>query len=643
MSGRYQLIYTAATLLFLSAQNFLSGQDGWDHYAGDGFQRYSSLDQIDANNVSQLQILWRKSGIDSQLADAFPGVTLGSYLRSTPIIMDGVIYASNALGLVEAWDAGTGATIWVQQPPAPDEITGQSNRGIEFWSSGSDRRIISTRGEYLYALDADSGNPVQGFGTDGRMLLTRPGGERFGSGSGPVVVGDVIVIAGLRGGDGDRSRLMERESDDVTGYHVRTGEHLWTFHVVPEEGEFGFETWENESWRYSGDLGAWCCLTADEALGHVYLPLTANSGSMWGGFRPGDNLFTNSLVALNAATGERVWHFQMIHHGLWESDNIGPPILGEITVDGRNVQAVMVTNKNGFLYVFDRVTGEPVWPIEERPVPITPSVPGEAVSPTQPFPTRPAPFDQQGITEDDLIDFTPELRANALEFVQDYVLGPLYTPPTLVGDGPGEKKGTIQVPGSWGSANWHGQAFDPETGIFYVVSHTLPGVAGVAPRGDAEGTMEYIRVAPSPLEGPNGLPFLKPPYGRITAIDLNTGEHLWQIPNGDGPIDHPLLRDLDLPPLGYSSRPVPLVTGSLLFLGEGSDVTGGTRGEHQWGTMFRAYDKLTGEIIWETDVGAGTPSGPMTYMHEGRQHIIVPLGDRSTNPGWAVFGLRPAA
>ncbi len=638
-------VIAALTLGFLATGALsAAAQEGWTHYAGDTFQRYSALDQIDAGNVRSLEVVWRRPGLDPVFTRDYPDLQPNNYHKTTPILVDGVMYASNAVGLVEAWDPATGRTIWRQPPRSSEEVGGQSTRGVEYWSDGRDRRIISVRGEYLYALDAITGEPSRGFGIgeSGRVYLTREGPDalRFGWGSGPVVVGDVIVVAGLRGGAGDRSLVMEREPEDITGYDVRTGELLWTFHVVPREGEYGTETWGNDSWSFAGDLGSWCCLTADHELGYVYVPLSANSGSMWGGFRPGDNLFTNSLVALDARTGRRAWHFQMVHHGVWEFDNMGAPVLGDFTVDGRRVQAVMMTNKNAFLYVLDRVTGEPVWPIEERAVPQSPRVPGEQLSPTQPFPTKPAPFDRQGITEDDLIDFTPELRADALEFVQNYVLGPLYTPTTLVGDEPGEKRGTIHVPGSWGAANWHSAAFDPETGIFYVVSHTLPGVAGVAARADSvDGTMEYVRVAPSPIFGPHGLPLTKPPYGRITAIDLQTGEHAWMVANGDGPRNHPMLRDLNLPPLGYSSRPVPLVTASLLFLGEGSNVIGGTGGEYQWGTKFRAYDKSTGEVIWETDLGLGTTGGPMTYMHDGKQYIVVPVGDRQHPPEWIAFGL----
>lgn len=642
MSGKRHTLLSLIVGALLIAPLVAEGQTGWSHYQGDTFQRYSSLDLITADNVAELEVAWRRTGVAPGLRAAFPDLNLPAYHKATPILVDGVLYASNAVGLVEAWDPGTGATLWVQTVPSPEEVFGQSTRGVEFWASGSDRRIIALRGEYLYALDANTGRPIPSFGDNGRVLMTRdgPNAARFGDGSGPLVVGDVIIVAGIRGGAGDRSQVMEREADDITAWDVRTGAPRWTFHVVPQDDEFGVETWGENSWRFSGDLGAWCCLSADEDLGLVYIPLTANSGSMWGGFRRGDNLFTNTLVALRIETGELAWYYQMIHHGVWEYDNIGIPIPADLTIDGETVPVVMQTNKNAFVYVLNRETGRPIWPIPETPVPQDQKVPGEFLSPTQPIPSRPPPIDRQGISEDDLIDFTPELRQMALDFVEDYVLGGLFTPSSLVGEeGSGEKLGTIAVPGSWGSANWNSTAFDPELQMFFAATHTLPGIAGVAPATDPEATMENVRVAPSPIFMENGLPFLKPPYGRITAIDMKTGEEVWMKANGDGPRNHPLLADLDLPPLGYSSRPVPLVTSTLLFLGEGSDAFGGTDGEFQWGTHFRAYDKTTGDVVWETDLGIGTTGGPMTYVYEGKQYIVIPVGDRQTEPGWIALAL----
>jgi len=453
----------------------------------------------------------------------------------------------------------------------------------------------------------------------------------------PIVVGDVVVIGGVVDGAGD-SGMQWRGSapENVRGYDVRSGRLLWAFHVVPEEGEVGVDTWENDSWKYSGDLGSWCCLSADEDLGLVYVPFTAPTAAYYGGHRPGSNLFSNSLVAIDAATGERVWHFQMVHHDLWEYDTVGPATLGEITVDGRTIRAVIQPSKTGFLYVFDRETGEPVWPIEERPVPQS-DVPGEYTSPTQPFPTKPAPFGQIGITEDDLIDFTPELRRRALEVANTFVFGEIFTPPSVVSTAEGGKDGTLMLPGSWGAGNWNTGAFDPETGFYYAFDHAIPRVYRLEEATDSSSEMTYW--SPN-REAPyiDGIPLTKPPWGRITAIDLNSGEHVWAAANGDGLRDHPLLEDLDLPPLGFANRPAPLVTKALLFIGDGSDVFGGTQ-PNMWGPGFRAYDKATGQVLWQTELATGVTGAPMTYMFEGTQYIVVPIGSRDDPPEWVALGL----
>ena len=633
----------------------------WRYFGGDeAFTRYSPLDRIDRANVGDLEIVWRRPGVDPALREAFPDLRVNAYLRSTPVMIDGVLYAPNALGLLEAFDPATGETVWRQAPFAAtlEEVAGRSTRGAAYWADGAVRRLLLVRGGYLYSVDARTGRPAPAFGLadQGRVDLQwdHPLAGNFDWSAGPIVVGDVVVVAGTTGGAGDGGIVREAAPEDVRGFDVRTGELLWTFHVVPRAGDFGADTWGAGAGAYSGDLGSWCCLAADEALGHVYVPLSAPTGMVYGGHRPGDNLFSDSLVALDVATGERVWHFQMVHHDVWEYDTVGPPTLGDITVDGRRIRAVMQPSKTAFLYVFDRETGEPVWPIEERPVPQS-IVPGERTSPTQPFPTKPPPFDRQGVTVDDLIDFTPELRAAALEAVENLVLGPLFTPPWPRSDEPGGKLGTLTAPGGWGAGNWHTGAFDPETGIYYAVSHTMPTVWSVAPTTDEDATLawatpqgEELRV---PTPRPHGLPITKPPYGRITALDLNRGELAWMAPNGGGPRNHPRLRDLDLPPLGTPNRPAPLVTGSLLFLGEGSDAIIGTqRGDGdpsdpeqdqswRWGRTFRAYDKATGAVVWEQDLPAGTTGGPMTYLHEGRQYIVVAIGARGEIPEWVALAL----
>jgi quinoprotein glucose dehydrogenase len=450
------------------------------------------------------------------------------------------------------------------------------------------------------------------------------------------VVNDVIVVAGTVDGAGDSgAKWRGVASEDVRGYDVRSGELLWTFHAVPQEGEFGFDTWENDSARESGDLGAWCCLSADEDLGYVYVPFTAPTAAYYGGHRPGDNLYSNSLVAIDVTTGERVWHFQMVHHDVWEYDNVGPPVLGEINVDGRTIKAVMQANKTGWVYVFDRVTGEPVWPIEELPVPQS-GVPGEVMSPTQPFPTRPAPIASQGVSQADIIDF-PEVGQIARATVANFVIGPIFTPPSIASDEVGSTQGTLTLPGSWGSANWNTGAFDPVTGYYYGFANDIPRVyrLQLATQDDAE--MDYW--SPN-REAPyiDGIPLTKPPWGRITAIDMNRGEHVWQVANGDSLSDHRLLADLDLPTLGIASRPVALVTSTLLFIGEGSNLHGGIQ-PNMWGRMFKAYDKLTGELLWEMELPSATTGGPMSYMHGDKQYIVVALGSLGGAAEWVALGL----
>ena len=632
----------------------------WRYFGGDkAFTRYAPFDQIDRHNVDQLEIVWRRPAADPELLRAFPDLQPNAYLKSTPVIIEGVLYAPNAFGLLDAFDPATGETVW-RQPPfvaTEEEVAGRSTRGVAYWSDGTDQRLLLVRGEHLYALDPATGRRMPGFGLSdqGRADLhwDRPLAEQFSWSGGPIVVGDVVVVAGTTAGAGDGGVIREAAPEDVRGFDVRTGELLWTFHVVPHAGEFGADTWGDGSGDYSGDLGSWCCLTADETLGLVYVPLSAPTGVVYGGHRPGDNLFADSLVAIDAATGDRVWHFQMVHHDVWDYDTVGPPTLGEITVDGRRIKAVMQPSKTAFLYVFDRETGEPVWPIEERKVPQS-IAPGERTASTQPFPTQPPPFDLQGITVDDLIDFTPELRAEALEAVESLVLGPIFTPPWPQSGEADGKQGTLTVPGGWGAGNWHTGAFDPETGIYYAVSHTMPNVFSLASTTDnPDATLAWAspRETYVPTPRPHGLPITKPPYGRITALDLNRGELAWMAANGDGPRNHPLLRDLDLPPLGIPNRPAPLVTKTLLFLGEGSDAIIGTlRGEGspsdpeqdqswRWGTQFRAYDKATGDVIWETDLPAGTTGGPMTYMHEGRQYLVVAVGTRDEIPEWVALAL----
>ncbi|MEE2776738.1 MAG: PQQ-binding-like beta-propeller repeat protein [Acidobacteriota bacterium] len=622
-----------------------SAQQGeWTYFGGDrSFQRYSPLDQIRRDNVDSLRIAWRRNGLESELKEAYPDLRPNNNLRSTPIMVSGRLYAANSVGLLRALNPATGETIWAQQPFAPtlEEARATDMRGVDLWRDGSRQRLFFTRGEYLYSLDATTGELDGDFGDQGRVSLQYQdtlAGE-FAWTAGAIVVDGVVVVAGITAGAGDGGVVKEATPENIRGFDARTGRQLWTFNVVPRPGEAGNDTWGDGSWKYSGDLGSWCCLTADEELGYVYVQVTAPTAAYYGGHRPGDNLYSNSLVALEAKTGRRVWHFQMVHHDVWEWDTVGPATLGEITVDGRTIRAVMQPSKTGFLYVFDRATGEPVWPIEEREVPAS-TVPGEQLSPTQPFPTKPPPFDRQGFTEDDLIDFTPELRARALELVEPFILGPMFSPPSVRSTEAGGKQGTLTTPGWWGSGNWNTGAFDPETGLYYAVSHTWPTVYQLQ-RPEAEDATIDFRAASGTVPTLEGLPIVKPPYGRITAIDMNRGEIAWTTPNGNGPRNHPLLAGLHVGPLGVAGRGAPLVTKTLLFLGEGSDaipgISGGESGAS--GNTFRAFDKTTGEVVWEQELPAGVTSAPMTYLHEGRQYLVVAAGGEGHAAEWFAFTL----
>jgi glucose dehydrogenase len=642
-----------------------AGTGGWHTYGGDkAFTRYSPLDQINRDNVKNLQFVWHRTAVDQQLMDKFPDLSAPNYFRGTPIMVDGVLYAPNGVGLVEAFDAATGQTKWVQQPTEPTlkEAAGQSTRGVAYWRKDADERIVSVRGEYLYAMNARTGMPCRDFGENGRISLSRHTKDDalyFGW-PGPFVVNDVIVIGGNGGGKagsgyGDDGYDPKSQPEDIRGFDIHSGKLLWTFHILPHPGEPGYDTWGKGSAEYVGNMAAWASLTADEKLGYVYIPLTAPTASHYGGHRPGKNLYSDTLVCLDAKNGKLVWYYQLIHHDLWEYDAATPPILGDITVDGKKIKAVIAANKTGFLYVFDRVNGKPVWPIEERPVPKS-TVQGEEPWPTQPFPTKPPAFDRQGFSEADLIDYTPELHQKALEIASHFIMGPLFTPPSVKSTEPGGKRGTLVLPGGWGAGNWNTGAFDPETGMYYAVSMTQAGSYGLTRNPDTENPMLYGtgRLPGTPRPSPeqreqtgdslfiDGLPIYKGPYGRITAFDMNKGSIAWMVPNGDGPRDHPLIKDLHLPPLGTPGRPVPLLTKSLLFLGEASDAVMGHAGI-LGAAKFRAYDKATGQVIWEKELPVGTTGGPVTYMANGKQYIVLPIGGKGYGAGWLALAVAPGS
>lgn len=602
----------------------------WTQHRGDyASANYSSLDQINKDNVKNLRIAWRWKAANFGPAPEF-------YFKATPLMVDGVMYTTAGTNRsVAAIDAETGETLWTfrfdekeRKPYVPRQNSG---RGVAYWPSpinGEGRVIYITPGFQLLALDAQTGHLVPDFGNKGVVDLKNGLGSgvditaTIGSTSPPIVVNDVIIM-GSTFPVGLAPTSKNQVRGDIMGYDVRAGKHLWTFHTIPQNGEEGNETWEEGSWKYSGNVGAWAPLTADPSLGYVYIPLEAATGDFYGGHRPGDNLFSQSLVCLDTRTGRKVWHYQLVHHDIWDYDLPAPPILADIVVEGKPVKAVVQLTKQAFAFVFDRVNGKPVWPIEERPVPPS-DVKGEQASPTQPFPTKPAPFDVQGYSDDILTDFTPEIKEEALRIVSRYKKGPLYTPVSVY-DPPGSL-GTLVLPDAVGGANWQGGVLDKETGILYVSSSTILRAMSLEAAPEISD-MDYIAIQGNLKIGPYGLPLVKPPYGRITAIDLNTGNQVWMIANGDTPgwiTNNPALKGIDIPRTGTPDRAGLLVTKTLLFAGEGSGLyaSDGVGG----GNMFRAHDKATGEILFEMELPANQSGIPMTYSVNGKQFIVMAIG-----------------
>ena len=597
----------------------------WTAYRGNLLsQGYSPADQIDRSNVRQLKIAWRWSARNFGPTPEFRNTT-------TPLMISGVLYFTAGVTRdVVAVDAGTGETLWIWRPQESQERFDQaprkgSGRGVAYWR-GDDREasrvFVVTPGFELVALNAESGTPVTNFGDSGRVDLKIglrvPLGATpdIGSTSPPLVMGDVVVV-GPALLPGMRAKSRANVKGDVRAFDARTGKLLWTFKTIPDVGEASAQDWGNGSALYTGNAGVWAPMSGDAQLGLIYLSVSPATNDYFGGARPGRNKYANSLVCLDVATGRMRWFFQVTHHDLWDWDLPAAPMLMDIPQqNGQTIRAVAEVTKQAFLYVFERTTGKPIWPIVERPVPKS-TVPGELSWPTQPVPTKPAPFDLQQITEADVIDFTPAIHAKAVALLRNYDLGKLYAPPTLAAPYGKERK-VIKLPSNLGGANWQGGAVDPESAIVYVGSMTVPEVDQLepAPTGSDAG---YV-LAENPLPNLDGLPLIKPPWGRITAIDLKSGEHLWMRPNGEAPQrikNHPALKDIGLPPTGKPTRAGLLVTKTLLFAGEG------------WpgDPVLRVHDKSTGEVLAEIPL-PGTQIGlPMSYVWQGRQYIALTVGN----------------
>ena len=643
-----KILFALPAVLAILASSAAPAQDPieWRHYAADrASTKYSPATQIDASNVSELEVAWRWVTPDGRVDTKAPA----GDLKGTPLMVDGTLYAVSALNLVSAVNPETGEELWTYDPEAYERGTpthgGFTQRGIEFWEHRGMQRIVLVTGTHqLVSLDAKTGKPDLEFGEAGMVDMRGDIGaadqmRNTGANSPAVVCGDTILM-GMTIADFALTQKMP--AGHIRGYDIRTGEKKWVFHTVPQRDEPGAETWHDESWRYSGNSNVWSWMSCDDKTGWVYLGTGTPTSDYYGGHRHGDNLYAETLVAIDTATGEKKWHFQAVRHGLWDYDFPCAPILLEIEVDGRRIEAVAQISKQAFTYVFDRKTGEPVWPIHDRKVPES-SVPGEWTASMQPFPTKPPPFDRQGVRESDLIDFTPEIKEKAVEIYRKRFLGgPLFTPP-IVGGANG-KDAMAQLPGQAGGANWGGGALDPESAWLYVPSQTRLGtMAVVEPTARQRSDRNYLPAFTFAL-GPEGLPLIKPPWSRLTAIDLNRGEIAWQTPLGDGPRDHPAIADLELGPLG--AWPLsgltpgwPMVTRTLVFVVTSEQAPGNYAPRGPSAGFLYAFDKATGDEVWRTELPDTPGGGPMTYAVSGRQFLVVPVGNRGKEHSLIAYAL----
>ena len=685
---RARILFVGLACLAGTAWSQPSTKNGeWPHYTADlKGTKYSPQDQINASNFNKLEVAWR-----------FKTDNLGPRpeykLEGTPLMIKGVLYTTGGTRRsVVALDAKTGEQMWVytlregqRAAIAPRQLSG---RGLSYWTDGKgdDRVIFVTTGYRLVALNAHNGQPIPSFGKDGivdlKVGMVTGSGQQIdletgeaGLHSTPTVVKDVVIV-GSSFKEGMTVVTHNNTKGLVRAFDARTGKVLWTFNTIPRPGEFGNETWEHGSWATNGNTGVWTQITVDEDLGLVYLPVESPTSDYYGGERPGDNLFGESLVCVDLKTGKRKWHFQIVHHPIWDYDLSSAPILADINVNGKAIKAVALPSKEAFLYVFDRVTGQPVWPIEERPVPQS-DVPGEKTAPTQPFPTKPPAYARNYMKiPDDLIDFTPEMRAQARDNIARYKTGPMFLPP-VVGD-PNKYLGAINLGNASGGTNWPGAGYDPETHIVYAQANQSavtpislrtppPGFSDiryvmgrndtqfVVSEGPGFGTAADAPQRPrgrgaaagrggAQVGGLNvqGLSIIKPPYAVISAINLDRGDIQWQVPYGETPDvvrNHPALKGLNISNTGQPGSVGLLVTKTLVILGD-SQVT--TTPSHPRGAMLRAYDKATGKEVGAVWMPAPQSGSPMTYMVGGRQYIVESVSGGNYSGEYIAFALPPA-
>jgi quinoprotein glucose dehydrogenase len=682
-AGAYVLTTLALSAALIAGSALAAGaEDGanveWPTYAGNwDASKYRPLDQINASNFNQLEVVWRFKTDHIGNRPEFK-------LEGTPLEIGGVIYATagSRRGVI-ALDASNGELLWVhgehegaRGAAAPRQLSG---RGLAYWSDGKDARVLYvTPGYFLIALDARTGQRVSSFGDNGAVDLKADDDQKIapdlttgeiGWQSAPTISGDRVLI-GSAFREGFTPTSYNNNKGSARAYDVRTGRKLWEFHTIPKKGEPGYETWLNGSAEHTGNTGVWTEISADPQLGLAYLPVESPTSDFYGGKRPGNGLYGNSLVAVDLDTGKVKWHYQLIHHEIWDYDIASAPLLMDITVNGKPIKAVAEPTKQGFLFVLDRVTGKPIWPIPEKPVPRG-KVPGEWYAPTQPIPSKPPAYARTGVTPDELIDFTPEMHAQALELVKNYQLGPIYTPPVL-SEQPGPL-GTLMLGPADGGTNWPGGSFNPETHTAYLYAcnaclipiglvpppegfSDLPYVVGRAGRrvtminasGANQGADAPLTTArPAPVESDDdrplsvaGLPIIKPPYSTITAIDLDSGEIKWQIPHGETPDfirNSPALKGMQIPRTGQTSYNIgTLLTKTLVIAGD-SMVT--STADHPRGAMLRAYDQGSGREVGAVWLPAPQSGSPMTFMLNGRQYIVVAVSGGNYSGEYICFSL----